>query len=83
MPTIVWEILANIVMFFAGNIGGQAIHQAREPGKAPSAVLITLVVLAAGGAIAWFVDKERTTLDYIFWAIVYGVGFAFGWREKG
>ena len=82
MPTFIWEILATVFVAVAGNIGGQAMRQASEPGKAASAILLTVAVLGAGVALAWFIDPVKTIGDYVFWTLAYGLGFFFGWREK-
>ena len=82
MPTFIWEILATVLVAVAGNIGGQAMRQASEPGKAAAATLLCIVVLGAGVALAWFIDPVKTIGDYVFWTLAYVLGFYFGWREK-
>ena len=82
MPIIIWEILATALVAIAGNIGGQAMRQASEPGKMAPALLVCIVVLAIGVAIAWFIDPVKTPGDYVFWTLAYCLGFFFGWREK-
>ena len=83
MPTFIWEILATALVAVAGNIGGQVMRQASEPGKAAAAILLCVVALGAGVALAWFIDPVKTIGDYVFWTLAYVLGFFFGWRDKG
>ncbi len=83
MPNFVLEILANVFFYLAGSLGGRAMRQAAHSGKGPAAVGLTLLLLGAASAGAWFVDPNKTGLDFAFWTILYAVGFGSGWRRQG
>jgi cytochrome c biogenesis protein CcdA len=83
MPPFVLEIVANVLFYLAGSMGSQALKQAVGEGRTAVGIGFALAFLAAAFGGAWFIDTNITMLDYVIWAVLYGIGFFSGWRREG
>ncbi len=73
---------ATVIFAFAGLLGGQALRQSTNPGKAVPAVALTLAFIGAAAAIAWYLDPRKTPLDFGAWGVALAIGLILGFRQR-